>query len=374
MRLFALVFFFFLVFGSQQPHNKAQQSTATDQRGTQDAPLIVKVIPTPKTPEETAHDTADRKQKTDNDGNLVKLTGVLAIVGFLQLIVFGVQAYQLQRTVNSSGEQSAAMDRHIGEVARSASAMEKVVTTIEAGNKAILRAYLTVTIGPISLFQERREPGQADLKFETRPNLNNTGNTPARNVTIRIAADILPIPIPDEFQFPLPEEGEIKNAGVVGAHQTTIVAGTVKDFVPDEEIGRIKEGRTKALCVWGLITYDDIFGMNHWTSSANGSRGTLTASWLVTTLQGKTIPTSPVTTIICPQKRAACGAIQEVAEKVPTLRTARPQGLKPKSIPHDLRGAKAPLFHEDLGLWPFFRTVSSRALPQNHSRMAMAAQ
>ena len=170
----------------------------------------------------------------------------------------------LKKTVEDSSEQSKAMKRHIGEASRSADAMEDIATKIQEGNKAILRAYLTVTVGGIHLFQERKGPGQADLKFETRPNLTNTGNTHAHNVSIRIAADILPIPIPTKFQFPVPES-EIKNAGIVGAHQTMVLAGTVEDFVPDQEIGMIKEGVTKALCTWGLITYDDIFGVRHQT-------------------------------------------------------------------------------------------------------------
>src|SRR5207302_3943454 len=77
------------------------------------------------------------------------------------------------------------------------------------------------------------DPGQTDLKFEGRPSLLNTGNTPARNVRIRTAAEILPIPIPKDFQFALPDENEIKDAGVVGAHQTYIIGASVKDFVPD---------------------------------------------------------------------------------------------------------------------------------------------
>jgi hypothetical protein len=189
--------------------------------------------------------------------------GVLGGIAGVCLIFWQVRL--LRQTVNASSEQSKAMERHIGEAARSADAMEGIATTIQTGNRAILRAYLTVTIGAISLYQERREPGQPDLKFETRPNLTNTGNTPARNVSIRIAADILPIPIPDTFQFPLEEDEEIKNAGIVGAHQTSVLAGTVKDFVPDAEVGAIKEARTKALCTWGVVTYEDIFGATHTT-------------------------------------------------------------------------------------------------------------
>jgi hypothetical protein len=131
----------------------------------------------------------------------------------------------------------------------------------------IMRAYLTVTVGDVHIFQERRGPGQDDLRFETRPNLTNTGNTTARNVCVKIATDILEIPIPEKFKFPLPEQ-TTENAGVVGARQTSVMAGTLDRFVSDWEVGLIKEGRTKALCVWGLVTYDDIFGESHRTKFA----------------------------------------------------------------------------------------------------------
>ncbi len=258
---------------SQQQKNKPQQpeqSATTDKRGTQESPVFVKVLPTPKTQEETEQESKDREQKTSNDRNLVYLTGVLAGVGFLQLVVFGYQAYKLRQTVESAGEQADAMERHIGEAARSATAMENIATTIQAGNQAVMRAYLTVTIGA-ALYQERRV-GQTDLKFEARPNLVNTGNTPARKVHIRTKADILPIPLPKDFGFPLPDESmqsaETSVGAHVAAHQTYILSATVDHFVPDAEVPTIKEGAKKALCAWGLITYEDIFGNNHSTEFA----------------------------------------------------------------------------------------------------------
>ncbi len=129
--------------------------------------------PTVKTQTETEQDATDRKEKATNDRYIVELTGILAIIAFLQLLVYTYQAKKLRETVKSAGEQSEAMERHIGEAARSANAMEKIVSTIEQGNRDVLRAYLTVTIGN-ALYQERRE-GQSDLKFEGKPNLVNTG-------------------------------------------------------------------------------------------------------------------------------------------------------------------------------------------------------
>jgi hypothetical protein len=251
---------------SQQQKNKPaqpQQAATADRRSTKDSPIVVTVLPTPKTQDETDREAEDRKNKTTNDRNLVDLTGVLAAIGFLQLLVFGYQAYKLGQTVESAGEQSEAMERHIAEASRSATAMEKIVTTIEAGNQAVMRAYLTVIIGS-PIYQERR-PGQSDLKFEGRPHLVNTGNTQARKVRIRINAEIVANPIPKNFNYPLPPfDGEV-GFTTVGAHQSAIMGGIVSGFVPDVEVAAIKEGAGKCLCVWGLVTYEDIFGDEHLT-------------------------------------------------------------------------------------------------------------
>jgi hypothetical protein len=57
---------------------------------------------------------------------------VIALIGLLQLGVFGYQAYKLKQTVESSGEEAKAMERHIGEASRSATAMETIAKTIGA--------------------------------------------------------------------------------------------------------------------------------------------------------------------------------------------------------------------------------------------------
>ncbi len=249
-------------------------------------PIVVKVLPTLKTPEEAAQDKQGRDQKTGNDRNLVKLTFVLALVAVFQLIVYAYQAKKLRETVKSAGEQAEAMERHIGEAARSADAMENIVTTIEAGNKAVMRAYLTVVAGGAT-YQERR-PGIGDLKFEAKPNLTNTGNTQARKVRIRRKAEILPVPLPADFGFPLPGDNPAEGDAVVGAHLTYIMNSVVDDFVPNAEVQSIREGAGggRGLYVWGLVSYEDIFGEKHSTKFA------LHIHWLLdnTTVMGTYIP------------------------------------------------------------------------------------
>jgi hypothetical protein len=60
---------------AQAQSNGPQQPAATDQRGTEQSPIIVKVLPTPKTDAETAQEAEDRKEKSANDRNLVRYTG-----------------------------------------------------------------------------------------------------------------------------------------------------------------------------------------------------------------------------------------------------------------------------------------------------------
>src|SRR5258708_756447 len=60
-----------------------------------------------------------------------------------------------------------------------------------------MRSYLCVNICT-GVYQERAK----DLRFEAKPMLLNTGYTPAHNVTYKAKADILPFPLPKDFNLP----------------------------------------------------------------------------------------------------------------------------------------------------------------------------
>ena len=124
-----------------------------------------------------------------------------------------------------------------------------------------MRAYLSVIIGT-AIYQDRPE----GTKFEGKPSLVNTGSTPARNVKIRIAAEIVPFAQAETFAYHPPPE-VAKNTAAAAPHQTYILSAMVKDFIPDADVADVKHGRggKGALTVWGTVTYDDIFGQNHTT-------------------------------------------------------------------------------------------------------------
>jgi hypothetical protein len=243
--------------GSQQPAN-------SDQRGTEQSPFVVKTLEPTKSQREAEQEAKDRQQKTTNDRWVVILTGVLALIALGQLGVYLYQAIKLRQTVKAAGEQSQAMERHIGEAARSATAMETIASKIETGNKAVMRAYLTVNIGG-GAYQERDRPGQTDIKFAVSPTVANTGNTQARKVRIRKKAAILPSPLPDNFAYEEIGPDQEASFATVAAHQSYTITAILEDFVPAAEVSLIKQGNGKNLHVWGIIIYEDIFGDTHTT-------------------------------------------------------------------------------------------------------------
>ncbi len=69
-----------------------QQPSEGDQRGTEQSPLIVKTINSPKTQAEVDQDRKDHAEKATSDRLLVRYTGYLALLAFLQLLIFIFQA------------------------------------------------------------------------------------------------------------------------------------------------------------------------------------------------------------------------------------------------------------------------------------------
>jgi hypothetical protein len=238
---------------------------------------------------------------------LVIATLILAAVGLLQLFVFGWQARYLRKTVEAAGEQSDAMERAINEAARSAGAMEAVAKHIEtsimtasqqsesmkesvkeaarlswamevvskeiavsakAATESVaalkertakqMRAYLCVNIGGGD-YQDRTK----NFKFASRPMLVNAGHTPAHNVSYKAKAAILPVPLPEDFAFPLTDESI--GAALLGAQQSAALGGIVDDFCDDKEVEDIKFGNGKVLYIWGIVSYEDVFGESHFT-------------------------------------------------------------------------------------------------------------
>lgn len=251
----------------QKYSRSAQQYTPDNQSGTENSPIIVKILPAQKTPEESAQEAAERQEKTSSDWWLDFFTGILALMALIQAVVFAYQGRQLRKTVQAAEGQSADMKNSIAEAKRAATAMENVATHFEASVKATIestktfstrgemqmRAYLCSAIGS-GIFQERLK----NLHFQAIVTIINAGSTPAHSVRWRIRASILPLPTPHDFGFPLPDKW--LGGGIIGPHQQTTLNPMVEDFCDDAEVDKIKRGEGKALHAWGIVEYRDVFG------------------------------------------------------------------------------------------------------------------
>lgn len=183
------------------------------------------------------------------------------------------QGTATQESIAAAVRSAEAMEKSIAEAARSAEAMERVAEAMNINaaqivksvaissdiaemQKSQMRAYLTVVVGS-AIHQER----ERNLRFEGNPNLVNTGPTPAKNVSWTISAKILPTPIPDHFIWP---EGERVEGITIGPHQTFSFSKVVDDYIEDADVFSVMAGKDKGLYVWGMVTYKDVWGADHW--------------------------------------------------------------------------------------------------------------
>jgi hypothetical protein len=70
----------------QAQSKSAKQQAAADKRGTDKSPIVVKVLPAPKTKNETDREAKEHDEKTTNEKLLVLFNGLLVAVVFLQWI------------------------------------------------------------------------------------------------------------------------------------------------------------------------------------------------------------------------------------------------------------------------------------------------
>lgn len=274
---------------NQQPKpvtQPAQQQTSPDLRGTENAPVIVKVLEAPKSEQEAAQEKADRQDVSSANWWMVRLTGVLGLIGIVQAGVFWIQAGRLKETIKKMDEiargQTADMQSSIQEWKRVAGAMEGVASAMGA-NVVLLRE--TVTSAKENVATAKRIADQQELigklqtraflaveyvgvvpqnnatlyKFEPRIRLNGSGLTPAYKVRFRAAADVLAFPLPDDFAFPLPDPVATASAGMLGPRNSFILSAVAPRMYSDPEIAEIRAGVSRRLYIWGIVSYEDAF-------------------------------------------------------------------------------------------------------------------
>jgi hypothetical protein len=208
---------------------------------------------------------------------LAIFTGVLA---FATVALFVATFALWQETRNALADSRATSERQakdtakaIAEAARSATAMEEVAGSMAINAEQVvksvttskeiadrqkqfgemqIRAYLSVLIGT-GIFQERKKR----LRFDARPTVRNVGATPARNVRWKIAVGVLPIPMPRKQYFKLPATWS--GGSLIPQQNEVTIFEVLGGYYGDEEAELIKRAQGKALYVWGVVSYEDVF-------------------------------------------------------------------------------------------------------------------
>ena len=168
--------------------------------------------------------------------------------------------------------QSGQMTSYISQAARAANAMEGVAASLKINADQIvesvqtskeiaisqrqfgelqLRAHVSVRIG-IATYQDDKNI------FAAGPVFINTGHTAARQFKFRTKADILPVPLPNEYKFRLPPRS--KASSLLPPQEPRDAYTMVNHRILDVDVQQVKRGVGKSFYVWGVATYEDVFG------------------------------------------------------------------------------------------------------------------
>jgi hypothetical protein len=221
------------------------------------------------------------KEKKSADWWMVRLTGVLGVIGLLQLTVFGLQARRLKQTIDTmdhiASRQNRDMASSIEQAAKAAVAMQDIAKSMSVNAESVIASVaINKTIAErqkiIGELQTRSyiavaymgivpQNIQTNYRLEVRLQIIGTGLTPAYRVRHRSSAAILAYPLPAEFTFPLPDRDPNAGEGMLGPRNSYIIAAATPRIYSEEEIRDVEIGAIKRIYVWGIIDYEDAFGI-----------------------------------------------------------------------------------------------------------------
>jgi hypothetical protein len=205
--------------------------------------------------------------------------GVYAAVRTLKAIEKQANLMEKQATEarESAAQQMRDVQASIAEATRSSKAMEGIAESMASNVESVResvgisreiadtqklvtelqsRPYLSAAFNT-AIFQD------GNHVFEVQALLRNHGNTPAYDVTFRAVAQIVPIPLPEDFAFSLPNDAAGASSSLMAPGMTKLLTRRVSSRVPDDQIDSIKLGDPpRGLAMWGLVKYRDAFMKN----------------------------------------------------------------------------------------------------------------
>ncbi len=245
--------------GHKPKANPAQheEASAKDQRGTETSPLFIKVVPPTAIEPEPTEEHEKARNYTSSEWWLVYLTGALSAVTFVLALYTGKlyratvalgkdakttsdrQAGEMQETLRIARESSKA-SRDAADVARDA---------MVAGERAFVFA-----IGIKAFWTKDNQTDLYHWKF--RPQWQNSGDTPTKNMTMYTDCMLLDGELPMGFNF----DGRVPFIGKALIPPKILILGGIAPAVQisPEDIIQVQAGK-KFLYLWGWARYFDVF-------------------------------------------------------------------------------------------------------------------
>lgn len=208
--------------------------TANYRQGTKESPLIVEVLPSKKTDEDTARITKDSEDRAQNER--VTRFGVWAsvILSFLLVIANGALFVYTRKAANAAKD--------------SADAAKQTALTIRDTAERQLRAYVSVETYVPTDVDKRRMDGKYGLLVKNR------GQTPAHKVRSWMAYTVREFPLAG----PLTSNMESGSVAILAPAEEQVI---INDWprVSEEDIAAVVAG-SKAAYIFGEVLYEDVFG------------------------------------------------------------------------------------------------------------------
>jgi hypothetical protein len=249
--------------GSQQQQAKAKKSqpiSSADQRGTEQAPLVVKTLPSEHAHTKTDEERTHEQDKATDDRILTISTAALAFITLVLAFYTGKlwnATVVLGKDAKETSERQAREMRDSLEITKkSVDAAERTAKIMEDTAERELRAYVCVESSTGA--DSREDPSWPTFII----NLKNFGKTPAFDVVTWMGVSVQDYPA---TKFPSPPDEEPRCRNMLGPECKTNVVGSFRRKCTPEEVAAIIGG-TKAIYILGRITYRDAFGKDRVTN------------------------------------------------------------------------------------------------------------
>ena len=243
----------------QKPPAQTKQAIS-QQRGSPESPVFVKAIP--GEPSKQARDA--ERAHAENEKRIADGTIALAILTGLLFLATGILACftwklwrdtkRLADDAGKAAETQAGLTREaIRHAEANTAAAQNTVRIMEQSAERQLRAYLS--IGGSGIW-----PDEYGTSGRLWVDVENTGQTPAYNLTSKVGKLLIPKAECDSFEFPeaVPQAGG------------SVMVGSGCDITLRREFSiaeaKAVKDRTHRLYLFGRIEYTDAFGQSRFTN------------------------------------------------------------------------------------------------------------